>query len=186
MSVPNVSTGVALEYYARVSAQQANIKQQAAELETAAENVNSKLKTLKPSGMFALMYKTDKESSTFCSFGVNALQGLVKSYNQLNDISNSSSSLSSEGKALLDKVKELLTGPSAETFQDMGLDLDKHSGAITFNDRLFAEKLASDPTTVTNALISKNMLGPVLQETISSLLSKPATSYFSSFFSVTV
>jgi flagellar capping protein FliD len=186
MSVPSVSTGVALEYYARVSAQQANIKRQAAELETAAENVDSKLATFTLSGMFELMYETDKDSSAFHSFGVNALHGLVKSYNQLNDISNSSSALSNEGKALLNKVKELLAGHSAATFQGIGLELDKHSGAITFNERLFADKLASDPTTVRNALINGDMLGPVLQETISSLLSKPATAYFSSFFNVIV
>lgn len=184
MSVPNVSTGVALEYYARVSAQQANIKRQATELETAAGNVNSKVAAFKLSGMFELMYETDKDNSAFCSFGVTALQGLVKSYNQLNDISNSSSALSNEGKALLDRVKALFSGPNASAYQDIGLELDKHSGAIAFNERLFAEKIASDPTTVRNTLINDNMLGSVLQETISSMLSKPATAYFSSYFSV--
>ena len=105
MSVPIFTSGAALEYYARVSSQQANIKQQAADLEAAAEKVNSKLEKFKFTGAFQLMYETDKESSAFCSFGLNALQGLVKSYNQLNDISYSSSALSNEGKGLLDKVK---------------------------------------------------------------------------------
>ncbi|MDF2500967.1 MAG: hypothetical protein K0Q77_1681 [Anaerosporomusa subterranea] len=186
MGVPNVSTGAAVEYYARVSAQQARNKQQAADLEAAAENVNNQLATFKLSGVFELMFETDKDSSAFHSFGVNVLQGLVKSYNQLNDISNSSSGLSNEGKALLDKVKTLLTGSKASTFQEIGLELDKHSGAIAFNERLFTEKIASDPQTVRNALINEKMLGPVLQETISSMLAKSATSYFSSFFSVNV
>ena len=72
----------------------------------------------------------------------------------------------------------MLTGSKATAFQDIGLELDKHSGAITFNERQFAEKIASDPNTVRNALINEEMLGPVLQETISSMLAKPATAYF--------
>lgn len=186
MSIQNVSTAAAVEYYARVNSMQARNKQQAAALEEAAAKVNTKLAVFKLSGMFDKMYSKDKEGSAFHSFSVNALRDLVNSYNRLNDFSISSSSLSDEGKALLNNVKDLLGGSKASTFEELGLKLDPHSGAMVFDERLFAEKLASDPSAVRGALLSPGMLGPILQNTISSMLSKPATAYFNSSFSIKV
>ncbi|MDU4959271.1 MAG: hypothetical protein E6X17_01205 [Sporomusaceae bacterium] len=152
----------------------------------AAEKVSLKLKTFTPSGLFAQMYKTDKDNSFFHSFAVGALNGLTNSYNQLNELSNGLNNLSNEGKALLDKVKGLLSGPSASKFEEIGLKLDKYSGAIVFDETVFGEKIASDPQTVRSILLDANMLGPVLQETMATVLAKPATAYFTSSFSVNV
>lgn len=186
MALSKATSAAAVEYYSRISSQQANAKRQAAELETAAEKVEKEAKNFTLSGMFELMYETDKESSAFRSYSMFALTGLVKSYNQLNDSSNSSSALSNEGKSLLDNVKALLTGSKASAFQEIGLAIDKHSGAILFDERIFADKVTNDPKTVRNVLIDEKMLGPVMRETISAMLSKPTTAYFTSLFSVKV
>lgn len=103
-------SGSSVEYYARISAEQETIKNQAANLESAAGKVKASVDVFRPSGMYAYLYATNKSSSAFRDFSANALRGLVKSYNELNEVCTSSDRLSDEGKALLDKVKSLLSG----------------------------------------------------------------------------
>jgi hypothetical protein len=175
-------SGRSVEYYARVSAEKEKIANQAAGLEEAAENVKAKLDVFSPSGMFAYLYESDKSSSAFRDFSLNALRGLVKSYNRLNEVGVAADRLSDEGKALLNKVKTLLDGPTVEAFREIGLEFNADTGTMTFNESRFADKLAAEPQEVRRLLLDKNKLGPVLQTVIDDLLARSAKSFFNSSF----
>jgi hypothetical protein len=171
-----------LEYYARINAEKETIKNQAAGLESAAQEVKTRLETFRRDGLFAYLYDNNKNSSAFRDFSLNALRSLVKSYNQLNENSAAADRLSDEGKHLLDKVKALLKGPGGEMFRDIGLELNDATGAITFNEQRFADQLAAKPQEVRRLLLDKNSLGAVLQNVIDNMLAQPALSYFNSSF----
>jgi hypothetical protein len=70
-----------LEYYARINAEKETIKNQAAGLESAAQEVKTRLETFRRDGLFAYLYDNNKNSSAFRDFSLNALRSLVKSYN---------------------------------------------------------------------------------------------------------
>jgi len=175
-------SGSSVEYYARINAEKAKIKNQAAELENAAQNVKDKLRVFAPTGLFAYLYDSNKNSSVFRDFSVNALRELVKNYNELNKISAASEGLSDEGRGLLDKVKALLGGPAAGTFREIGLQLDAATGHLIFDDRRFADKLAAEPSDVRQLLLGNNRLGPVMQRVIDNMLARPTQTYFNSSF----
>ena len=175
-------SGSSVEYYARISAEKDTIKNQASGLESAANNVKARLDIFSPSGLFAYLYDNNKSSTAFRDFSLNAVRGLVKSYNELNEKSVTADRLSDEGKKLLDKVRALLEGPAAGMFRDIGLELNDATRAITFDERRFADKLAAQPQEVKRLLLDKNSLGAVLQHVIDNMLAKPALSYFNSSF----
>ncbi len=175
-------SGGSVEYYARISAEKETIKNQAAALENVAQNVKAKLDVFAPTGLFAYLYDNNKSSSAFRDFAVNALRGLVKSYNELNEVSASSDRLSDEGKALLDRVKSLLSGSSGEKLRKIGIGLDQATGALRFDEQRFADSLLEDPQGVRDLLLNKNGLGPVIQLTIDNMLAQSATCYFNASF----
>lgn len=175
-------SGSSVEYYARISAEQETIKNQAASLESAAEKVKASVDVFGPSGMFAYLYKTNKSSSAFRDFSINALRGLVKSYNELNEVSASSDRLSDEGKALLDKVKSLLSGSAGRNLRAIGIGLDRATGALRFDEQIFADALLEDPQGVRGLLLNKNGLGPAIQMSVENMLARSATSYFNAAF----
>jgi hypothetical protein len=175
-------SGSSVEYYARISAEQETIKDQAASLESAAERVKASVEVFSPAGMFVYLYESNKSSSAFRDFSVNALRRLVNSYNELNETSAASDRLSDEGKALLDKVKSLLSGPSGEKLRKIGIGLDKATGALRFDEQRFADALLEDPDGVRGLLLNKKGLEPVIQQTIDNMLAQSATSYFNASF----
>lgn len=177
-------SGSSVEYYARISAEKETIKHQAAELENAAQNVKTKLEVFAPTGLFAYLCDNNKSSSAFRDFSVNALRRLVRSYNELNEVSGASDRLSDKGKALLDEVKSLLSGPSGEKLRKIGIGLDRATGALRFDEQRFTDSLLEDPQGVRGLLLNKNGLGPAIQLTIDNILAQSATSYFNASFIV--
>jgi flagellar capping protein FliD len=186
MPVSSAQSGLAIEYYARISADQENIKRQADRLTNAAQKVNSQLTTFDPVGLFEIMYESDKTSTAFQSFAVSSLRQLVKSYNKLNDSLAASDRITNEGAGLLEKVKKLLTGPNAEKYNNIGMSLDRYTGAIQFDEQKFTAAITSDPTSVRNLLMDNKQFGPVLQNVIDTIALKPTTFYFNSSFSIRV
>ncbi|MDT8903916.1 hypothetical protein [Anaeroselena agilis] len=181
MAIAGLS-GSSVEYYARLSAEKETIKNQAANLESAAKKVEDSIDAFSPNGMFTNLYITNKNSSAFRDFSANALRGLVKSYNELNEVSASSDRLSDEGKALLDKAKALFAGPNAELFREMGLEMNAATGTMTFDENRFADRLAADPYEVKRLLCDRNSLGSVLQQVIEDIAARSTQGYFNSSF----
>lgn len=175
-------SGSSIEYYARINAEKETIRNQAASLESAAKKVQASVDEFSPSGMYAYLYESNKSSSAFRDFSINALRGLVKNYNELNEVCSSADRLSDEGKAMLDKVQSLLKGPAGKNLREIGIELDRSTGAMRFDERLFDDALVADPKKVSGLLVNKSGLGPIVQLAIDSLLDRSATSYFNASF----
>ncbi len=160
-----------------VAAERESIQRQGKELQSAAEKGKSKLKALGSDGLLAKLYSQDKTSSAFQIFAQSTMRELCKSYRQLNATLSTSDRLSSEGKALLDNVKQLLSGKDAKLFAEAGLKLDRHTGDIKFDENKFVEKAISDPAGIRKLLLDKKYLGPAVSQVVDGILNQ-STDYF--------
>nr|WP_092074334.1 flagellar filament capping protein FliD [Dendrosporobacter quercicolus]NSL49238.1 flagellar filament capping protein FliD [Dendrosporobacter quercicolus DSM 1736]SDM88987.1 Flagellar hook-associated protein 2 C-terminus [Dendrosporobacter quercicolus] len=178
MTVGTSQTALCSAELARASAERESIRKQSRDLQSAATGVEAKLKAFGASGLLATMYSQDKNGSAFQTFARSAVRELCKSYRQLNQTLADSDRLSNEGRALLDKVKELLTGEHADAFAEMGLSLNRYTGELKFDEHTFAEKIAGDPEGVRKLLLDKKYLGPAVSDVVETILKQSDGYYF--------
>jgi flagellar capping protein FliD len=137
------------------------------------------------STIFDRMYE-DKNGDPFRSLAYTDAKKIVKAYNQLNSAIKSSQFVNADGKKLLDRVNNLLTGPNAAKFKDMGISIDDSSGELKLNSTKFSEFVIKDPDSVYSLLRGKDKLVSVMRNVIGDTTGRQADYFFYKPFEATV
>ncbi|MPM38828.1 hypothetical protein SDC9_85458 [bioreactor metagenome] len=158
------------------SRQRAN--KESANLTKAAQELKNSLKAFSNDGVLADLFANGTTSSSFQVMARDSLDKLVNVYNKFNEITKSSKYITGEGSKLLNQVQELLTGKNVADYRKMGLEIDKQSGNLKFDDKKFAAFFDENTATTGKLLINDKYFVSLLQDVAQSVLGKQSGYYF--------
>lgn len=164
------------------NASQQRANKDIASLSDAVQDLNSKLKAFAKDGALDSLFTNKVTSDSFHVLARDSVDKLVKAYNKVNDILKSSKYITGEGAKLLDDVKSLLTGKNAAKYSNLGLEVNKQTDSIKFDDKKFGAFLDQDILSTHELLMSNNYLTTKMQDVVQSVLGKQAGYYFNTQF----
>lgn len=155
-------------------------------LNEVAQELRDSLKPFSKDGVLTDLFANGTTSNSFQVMARDSLDKLVKAYNKFSEIIKSSKYVTSEGAKLLNQVKELMTGKNAADYRKMGLELNKQTGKINFDDKRFLLFLNNDIAKTGKLLVNDKYFTMVLQNVSQSVLGKQTGYYFNSPIDVSV
>lgn len=153
-------------------------------LNEAAQRLQSAVDAFDPAGMLAGLFVSSPSGTVYTSTMTEAATELIDAYNQANDSLKNSKYVTGEGAKLLQQVGELLQGPDAAKFKEIGFEFDAVTGKISFDERKFKSALYEDAENVMNLFMDDDYLAPMLNNVVNKMLGKSAGYYFNTNFSV--
>lgn len=162
------------------------ISKEAASLNEAAQDLKNRLKAFANDSVIDDLFEDGNTSSSFQVMVRDSLANLAKSYNKFNEVLKSSKYMTGEGSKLLDQVHDLLTGKNAVDYSKMGLELNKQTGELKFNDKKFMTFIDENPLTARKLLMGNNYVASLLQNVSQSVLNKQTGYYFVSTIDVSI
>ena len=159
---------------------------ESASLTEAAQELKNSLKAFSDDGVLAYLFANGTTSSSFQIMARDSLNKLSNAYNKFSEIIKSSKYITSEGSKLLNQVQDLLAGKNAPDFREMGLDLNKQTGQLKFDDKRFMHFFDKDVTKIGKLLLNDKYLIDMLQNVSTSVLGKQTGYFFTKPIDVSV
>lgn len=167
-------------------ASRTQVNREIAALSGAAQELQRSLAVFSDTGLISKFFKNEITSDGFRTLACDSIKKLVNAYNGFNEAVKSSKCITGEGAKLPEKIRALLAGKDAADFCRLGIEIDKQTGKLKFDDKKFLALFDEDYKTAKKLLIGDKYLAPQLDDMVKTVLNRSAGYYFSTPFVISI